>query len=160
MQDSFVQQVPQLKQGHIGYCFLLSVPYRLFCGRAKSKITGQCLHHCSHGSGFWWAENKYIVGDWTDEQTNWWTRVVSRVIMKPERAPAWRASGTGQLSLSLILWICSFPYSSPGLPPGDSVLTIKYNNRNFNKEISGIDWPWEEGERQGLLPFPLHYLQK
>lgn len=103
MQDAFVQQVPQLKRGHIGHCILLSVPYWLFCCRAKSTITGQCLPHCSHGSGFWWAENKYIVGDWPDEQTNQWTRMVSRVIMKLERAPAGRASGTGQLSSPLIL---------------------------------------------------------
>lgn len=87
MQDSFVQQVPQLKQGHIGHCILFSVPYWLLCGRAKSTMTGQCLHHRSHGSGFWWAENKYIVGDWTDEQTNQWTRWVSRVVMAPGRAP-------------------------------------------------------------------------
>lgn len=103
MQDAFVQQVPQLKRGYIGHCVLLSVPYGLFCGRAKSTITGQCLHHRFHGSGFWWSENKYVVGDWTDEQTNQWTHMVSRVIMKPERAPAGRASATGQLPPPLIL---------------------------------------------------------
>lgn len=87
MQDSFVQQVPQLKQGHIGHCILFSVPYWFLCGREKSTMTGQCLYHRSHGSGFWWAGNKYIVGDWTDEQTNQWTRMLSRVAVAPERAP-------------------------------------------------------------------------
>lgn len=104
----FCSTSPTAKTGpywalHFVFCSLL-VPL----WQRKTTMTGQCLYHRSHGSGFWWAENKYIVGDWTDEQTNQWTRMLSRVAVAPERAPGWRASGTGLLSPSPVLWIYSF----------------------------------------------------